>query len=431
MKGMDILSSDRIACKTEGCKGSILPYTAEKTGGYCMPCVQFAQKSEQDEFVRNNRVDVNLYEGVTDPVEILKIMHSPRKYHYLENYIPYEKTSEEIYTSLAKEDIQRLKTHVCDLMNQNDMETAKEILLSIVCFTNASIEECLLVLMGKENYYPDLLFKNASVEIRDRLIQQVDVDSDNRNHILLALAWIGDHKVVNLFNEWRSHPPEWAGELNVAPEHYASEAGWELTVQGTRRDLFYKSCFPFIQDKSSEHEAVSILQDSEQVCEWCNSNLSILFDLDLTHPTLEFLKIEGHRLRIATCYGCTCYGYIYTDIDRQGNFKWSKWNKTPDYLPDTHSGGASIEILHKLRMSELTRDCYSAASWMLEAKSSQVGGHPTWIQDAEYPSCPSCTTTMKFVGQLDWSDIEEYGEGICYAFVCQDCNVAATHYQQS
>jgi len=38
---------------------------------------------------------------------------------------------------------------------------------------------------------------------------------------------------------------------------------------------------------------------------------------------------------------------------------------------------------------------------------------------------------MKFIGQIAWEDIEEYGEGIYYTFVCEECKVGATNYQQS
>ncbi|MCZ8901891.1 hypothetical protein OM240_18000, partial [Escherichia albertii] len=32
--------TDRIPCKNPTCTSTILPQTAVRTGGYCMPCVQ-------------------------------------------------------------------------------------------------------------------------------------------------------------------------------------------------------------------------------------------------------------------------------------------------------------------------------------------------------------------------------------------------------
>lgn len=67
---------------------------------------------------------------------------------------------------------------------------------------------------------------------------------------------------------------------------------------------------------------------------------------------------------------------------------------------------------------------------------SRIGGHPSWIQSAEYPKCPSCGTTMRFLAQFD-SDLptEDQGEwlwgsgGICYGFWCESCRVSGFLWQ--
>jgi hypothetical protein len=69
--------------------------------------------------------------------------------------------------------------------------------------------------------------------------------------------------------------------------------------------------------------------------------------------------------------------------------------------------------------------------WTLEPAASQVGGHPTWIQDAEYPACPCCSEKMMFIAQLDGSQLGPYGEGIYYMFICPEDKITATVYQQS
>ncbi|MEO2603933.1 hypothetical protein [Clostridium butyricum] len=101
--------SNRIPCKSEGCNSTILQTTAERTGGYCMPCYQKIKRKEEEEFIKKNRKDINLYDSISDPAEIIKIMHTPKKYNPLENYLKYEKSIEEIYGILSKEDIERMK----------------------------------------------------------------------------------------------------------------------------------------------------------------------------------------------------------------------------------------------------------------------------------------------------------------------------------
>ena len=68
---------------------------------------------------------------------------------------------------------------------------------------------------------------------------------------------------------------------------------------------------------------------------------------------------------------------------------------------------------------------------------NRVGGHPTWIQGAEYPQCVLCQNTMRFLLQLDSNTPggEDGGEwlwgsgGICYCFWCDRCKVSCSLWQ--
>lgn len=72
-----------------------------------------------------------------------------------------------------------------------------------------------------------------------------------------------------------------------------------------------------------------------------------------------------------------------------------------------------------------------AADQFLPTTFSQLGGHPTWIQDSEYPACPECATTMAFVAQIQRDEIQDQAEGIFYCFLCTPCRTTATRYQQT
>ncbi|WP_291582168.1 hypothetical protein [Clostridium sp. UBA6640] len=39
---------ERIPCRSEGCKTNILQTTADRTGGYCMPCYQEIKRKEEE-----------------------------------------------------------------------------------------------------------------------------------------------------------------------------------------------------------------------------------------------------------------------------------------------------------------------------------------------------------------------------------------------
>jgi len=429
----------RIPCKSEDCLATILPTTAEKTGGYCMPCRQEMEHQERQQYIKENRKDVDLYEGIDDPVEILKIMHTPSSHDPLIHYIPYVLNKEQIYVSLSEEDTDRMLGYGMSLVDSGDEDRSQDILLSLLCYKNKSLATSIQGLISYDLYYHGILFKDASEEERDQLLNQVEHDEDSRNHLLVALAWIGDEQVVKRFCDWRKSPPQWVEELHIRPELYANEAGWELTKNGNRRNLFheYNYAIEKIEASDSSNEAielVTLLTPSSNSCLWCGGKLTTLLNLKVGHPSLHSLSLTGERLKIETCVICSCYSVVFMEVDSNGESKWSTYNQKPDYMPvfnieDYDNQHLSASKL--FRLASQSRNSYHAAHWTLESSISQVGGYPTWIQDAEYPICPCCSKHMIFISQLDWGEVVEYGEGIYYTFICSDCRITATSFQQS
>jgi hypothetical protein len=158
--------------------------------------------------------------------------------------------------------------------------------------------------------------------------------------------------------------------------------------------------------------------------------MTALFDFDLADEILGFMEIPGTRLRIETCDVCSCYGIVYSQIDWNGGASWHPANERPDYLPDDTQGWGHPKE-NALLISRHRRPCIESADLNMPISFSQVGGHPSWEQDAEYPRCPSCTQKMVFIAQMSNEDYDQYAEGIYYAFLCRTCLVAATHYQQT
>ena len=154
----------------------------------------------------------------------------------------------------------------------------------------------------------------------------------------------------------------------------------------------------------------------------------LLFDYNLQHPLVRFLKLPGQQLRIAACMHCNCYGTVFMKVELDGRYSWSEYNTVPDFLPETEP---DEELTWRaMRLSERLMGTYEGAYWTLEAPTSQIGGHPAWIQDAEYPTCPCCSETMKFIGQMDMEHSVD-SEGIYYGFLCRACLIAAVNYQQT
>ncbi|MEO2603935.1 hypothetical protein [Clostridium butyricum] len=133
-----------------------------------------------------------------------------------------------------------------------------------------------------------------------------------------ALTWIGDERGVYLFYEWKKNPPKCGNKLYVPPEEYSLEAGWELTEEGERRNLFYIDCYDIKKKNPTEDKPILFLQTQDKKYEQCEGNLVNLFSSDLTNSFLEFMNYNGSRLNIATCPVCNCYGTLCTDIDTNG-----------------------------------------------------------------------------------------------------------------
>jgi hypothetical protein len=276
------------------------------------------------------------------------------------------------------------------------------------------------------------MYYGADDEIAKRILNLLS-DKENVNHMLGALAWIGNDTVRKAFHAWKQNPPDWTHQLHEPPHRYAEEAGWALTQQGDRRELYSTTCHPLVlpTDGRTVAELVRIGGEVEEACPWCQRPLTVFLDLDLSQLALSFLNISGKRLQIATCHVCTCFGCVYTAIDWNGKATWHKANERPSYLPEDSSTWDSFPT-NPLACSRTARHALEGANWLLPGVAfSQLGGHPTWIQEARYPACLECESPMPFIGQLSNEDFQKYGEGIYYIFLCKTCKIAATTYQQS
>lgn len=432
--------TERLPCKTEGCSATILPNTAAKTDGICMPCFQEQERKKQQAYIEKHRKTVNLYAELIDPVDILKVMHAPRKHDPLIQYVPYPLNKEQMYISLSDQEADRMLKYAMELLTVNNESEAENILLSLVCYRDHNVSDVLPELIERGLFHNPILFKDAAQNIRDQLLEQVNWDEDNRNHILLVLGWIGDKVVIDQFREWQTEPPKWAEQLYVAPETYALDGGWELTPNGERRNLVNHLCYAIRptdeqQDESNdnlneEHHA-RFLEISHSTCPWCKRKLTKLMDVATTHPALQYLDLPMEKLQMITCDLCGGFSTIYMELDDKGGLVWSRYNQEPDYLPDVEAIDSSTVSTPVLSLSLEPQSPYYASNWALSQLDSQIGGHPSWVQDSEYPVCPCCERRMQFIGQMDYADFDEYSEGIYYMFICPEDRITATLYQQS
>ncbi len=361
---------------------------------------------------------------MSEPIATIKAFHARRSFGTRENLCNAQREVAAAYRSLSPDECRALAMFAIE-------NGDKDVLSHLACFQPGSLAGLHVELVQRSLIYPPEILHGADEQAANLLIKQLDGGAvENANLSLLALAWAGNGAVVDAFQRWRLEPLSWTESLHVPPSEYVDSAGWELTGDGQRRDLILSDCCPLVPPHHPDAVAdiVRVNLPSNSSCGWCGRRMTALFDFDLCSDMLAFLGIGGTRLRVETCDVCTCYGVLFTQVDWNSGASWHPANERPDYLPDAKDWPLPKE--NPLCLSRRQRPAMESANRNMPISFSQVGGHPSWEQDAEYPRCPSCRQKMVFIAQLSNEDFE-FAEGIYYAFVCRVCQIAATHYQQT
>ena len=421
--------SERVPCQI--CGTSILEVTAKYNDGFCAPCVQAKARKEREEFIRQNKKDVDLYSGVDSDVEIIKIMHRPKKYNPLINYLPYQRKLYELYRGLNEQEVQELVNYAIELIEDEDQDQAEYILIYLACLTDADLDKALEVCIQNEIFYPEGIYRECGEGISEILIDKLK--SGWRYDIPSVLAYGKSEQVTNFFNELESNEPEETKGSSVRAHEHSHGAGWTLS-SNTRRSLVFPKAFGVVNSRHSGEELAEQIavragfQKLEEKCSACNAPLSILFDIDLNDPNIDFISLNQERLRVLNCPNCSCYGVFYARFEND-HVKAHPLNKNSFSQFDPND----LEYLYPqkvLKFSSQERSIYSVNYWFDDMPLTQLGGFPSWIQDSIYPKCIDCNETMKFLGQVSNDDIS-LSEGIFYAHICLDCKVTCVHYQQT
>ncbi len=211
--------TDRLPCNVLECQRTILPETAARTAGRCMPCMQSEAAEEQRRYIEANRVNIDRFAGVTDPVEFIKVARETPARDPLKRYLPPPKTLADMYRELRPEDTRRLIALTARLIDEGQDE-ARDMASTLACMTQADLEEVQLALVRKRVPHPGVVFRAASERVSASLAALLDepnLETLLVSHVLEALAWTRHPLAIELFIRWRDAPPEWAGLLYLEP----------------------------------------------------------------------------------------------------------------------------------------------------------------------------------------------------------------------
>lgn len=303
-----------------------------------------------------------------------------------------------------------------------DEDEIEETLLYLSIFTNGEcLKEFYPTLIEKKIFYYPEIYRHADSSIANRLIEVLEQNNDNNNHILICLAWIGTQNVIDFFIKSSKSKPKWAKELYVLPKQYADQAGWIIDENETKRELISQEVKVLKNKSSTENETSEneTFSEHEKECSFCKSKLTTVFST----------QIDGKLIEFTSCLLCSCYEPFYMRIDTYGKSSLYENNKKWEYFDDSMK--MDVITPNTLVITNEKRKPEHTISQFIMISKSQIGGYPSWVQDSEYLDCPECKRTMDFIGQIDFEDVEEYGEGIYYFQHCKKCNITGTNYQQT
>jgi hypothetical protein len=134
------------------------------------------------------------------------------------------------------------------------------LLTCLACFYPGSLVPLQKILVQNRVLWPSEIFFGADRTIAEGIIEiaengQQTIGIGDARDILCALAWIGDEVAQSAFRRWQSERPAWVPIDLHQPLRLTTDAGWELTPDGRRRDLFCEKAFPLIQETGASHRS--------------------------------------------------------------------------------------------------------------------------------------------------------------------------------
>jgi hypothetical protein len=372
------------------------------------------------------RIDVDPFAGIDDPVEILRLIHRPPRSDDKTRYLPCTRATGDVYRALTQADVDRLVATAA-----GDPKLLRNVASGLACFSSCDMTTCQNRLLDGGDPYPPHAFRGAPDLVVQRILTRVDAaaaagGSLVLSHALSALAWSGSPRAEMAQRRWRDRPPTWRREIHCSPEEYALVAGYELEGDG-RRDLLLPSAHRLtIDDAGTGGAAVFEGDPSGKRCPQCERPATLLLRIEAPQIPAGLSLGPHGAFRVPTCVDCTMYGPVFVSLsDDPARWEWL-----------APLSASSADHAHPLELPPtpvtLTpRAPWAAVDWCIAEGISQLGGHPSWISDPVFPPCPACARTMMTIAQVAPEDFVRAAEGVFYVHLCAPCAVVGVSYDQT
>ncbi|GAA2282413.1 hypothetical protein GCM10010430_80330 [Kitasatospora cystarginea] len=262
------------------------------------------------------------------------------------------------------------------------------------------------------------IWRGADGPTTRALVELAD-SADGNQYLLRECVAEGDPDVAReAFVRWRK-----SGDVGA----HTRAAGWELEPSGERRELVARQAFELLAVDAEEAGEALFGHGSGQHCPWCGMELAYALDLPSGSAVARALALPtDDHVQVLACPCCTDFGTILSEYDGAGGCRWSTKNERPEWNGPVLDGWDPYPT--RLVLGPARPADGSGTAW--HEGGSTLGGRPEWIQDPEYPHCPRCGRTMRFLSMNDGADVWG-GEGCLYVFADPECRTGAVLYQQS
>lgn len=204
-----------------------------------------------------------------------------------------------------------------------------------------------------------------------------------------------------------------------------------------QRQLFPDEVWHFVFPSEKKHPTWSCDQGQRlqfggpgrHTCAACGNQGHHLISLDLP---LGLGVTQRDHLRLETCLSCLGWEvhslYYRHDVDGKLSPVGYEGGRVVPQFPSPPFQEKEIQLARTPRR-------WQWQDWGVtngRQNLHRLGGHPCWIQDADYLVCPQCQSTMSFLFQLDSYPDDGFlwgSGGICYGQWCDRCKVSGYLWQ--
>ncbi|GAA4097563.1 hypothetical protein [Actinomadura miaoliensis] len=278
----------------------------------------------------------------------------------------------------------------------------------------------LLRLIDAEVYIPVKLFGEADETFQREAVRRVESGEDSEQDLVAILTATRGPVVEAAFRGWLERPP--SGMDANALTRFLRRYGWDFDDRGRRREICGNVAYRLVPEVPAPSPAGTA--PAEERCPWCTAALWTALDGDTADP--RFAAALAHtgwrgRLRILTCFVCSTYATVYTQVSPDGGATWSAYTTQPTYLKERKPAPEEPPAVRLVPGEERPggyegHDCEGG---------STLGGRPGWIQDPDFPDCPACGRLMNYVGAVAGGDTIGQDHGVLFLFLHEPCGLAA------